>query len=732
MKKILATVLLLSCTCILWAQSDTLIRAAVQDEAIVTALRFPENIKNLPYSVKKITNKGWNMNSPNMGDVLQNSGGVFLQKSQGGGGSPVLRGFEASRVLLMVDGIRMNNAIFRAGHLQNVITVDPNILQFADILYGPSSTVFGSDALGGVVNMFTKNPQPVADKKKALSGNIAGRYSSALSEYQLHADVNFGGKNWASFTSVTTSDFGDIVQGGQRSSKYPEFGKRTFYVTTAAGGDFKTPNANPNKQIGSGYKQLDLLQKILFVPKAGREHLLNVQFSNSTDIPRYDRLTEVTGAAATPRFAEWYYGPQKRLLLAHQFSASYTNRYISKLQSTLSYQDVEESRHDRRFNNKNRNNRFERVKIVGYTLDAMHKKDKQEAHMGIDVQLNDVRSVAYAENIVTGVRSAINTRYPDGENKMNYWAAYYQQLYRIRPNLVFNAGLRLTKVTLQSTFIDKAVFPFPFSDAEQDNTNVSGNLGLTYNMTGNWKLGVLASSGFHAPNIDDLGKVFDSRAGALVVPNPDIKPENTYNGEINISKLSQNFSFNAAAFYTLFRNALIVAPFTYGTQTTVLYQGVNSQVLANQNRNKAFLYGGSAGFRATAAGNTDFEGSIAYTYGRVQTDTGRIPLDHVPPVYGRFGIKHRQAKWNAELFTLFNGAKKIKDYSNSGEDNQQYATVDGMPSWYTLNLRLQYNMAPQVAVLAGVENMTDKNYRTFASGISAPGRNFVISFRAGF
>ncbi|MBL7726894.1 MAG: TonB-dependent receptor [Dinghuibacter sp.] len=711
-------------------EPDSVTKKTVMEEATVTALKFPENLNKLPFSARKITNKGWNMNAPSMADVLQNSGAVFVQKSQAGGGSPVLRGFEASRVLLMVDGVRQNNAIYRTGHLQNVISIDPNILAYTDILYGPSSTIYGSDALGGVVNMFSKKPEFATGKQTLVKGAIASRYSSAMNELQTHADVNVGGKKWSFLTSITSSQFGDVVQGGKRSAKYPDFGKKPFYINTVSGTDFVVPNPNPDKQIASGYRQLDLLQKIAFTPKEGQTHLLNIQYSNSSDIPRYDRLTEIAGS--NPRFANWHYGPQKRLMMVYQFNAELKRGFFNQVQSILSYQDVEESRHDRRFNNKNMNRRWERIKVVGYTLDAMHKKDKNESHSGIDIQLNNLRSVAFAENIITGARTAINTRYPGGKNQMNYFAVYYQHLYKIKNNLTLNAGARYTQTMLQSVFTDKTVMNFPFERAEQNNTALAGNIGITYVTPANWRLSALVSTGVRAPNIDDLAKVFDSRAGSVVVPNPNLRPEYTYNGEINAGKISEKINTGASIFYTLFRNAIVTDAFTFNGSPTIMYQGVNSQVLASQNKAKAFVCGANAYIRYTVAGNTDLEGAVTYTYGRFRNDTAKVPLDHVPPVYGRAGIKHRQAKWNAEVFTLFNGWKKIKEYNPNGEDNQQYATPDGMPSWFTLNLRTQLYITKQISALAGIENLLDRNYRVFASGISAPGRNFVVSLRASF
>ena len=127
---------------------------------VISASRWNQNAADVPGKVRQLDSEWLDLRNPSTtADWLGSSGEVFVQKSQLGGGSPVIRGFEASRVLLMVDGVRMNSAIFRAGHLQNIITVDNMILDRVEILYGPSSTMYGSDALGGVVNLFTKQPQ---------------------------------------------------------------------------------------------------------------------------------------------------------------------------------------------------------------------------------------------------------------------------------------------------------------------------------------------------------------------------------------------------------------------------------------------------------------------------------------------------------------------------------------------------------------------------------------------
>src|SRR5688572_9530898 len=170
------------------AQTDT--TAKNMDEVIIYSGKFAERKKNIAQKVEIISARQIaQLNAQNTGDLLINTGNVFVQKSQQGGSSPVIRGFEASRVLLVVDGIRMNNAIYRAGHLQNVITVDQNSLDRVEVLYGPASTLYGSDALGGVVLLRTKAPQFSTTGKTRLTGSAFTRYSSANEEKTVHADL---------------------------------------------------------------------------------------------------------------------------------------------------------------------------------------------------------------------------------------------------------------------------------------------------------------------------------------------------------------------------------------------------------------------------------------------------------------------------------------------------------------------------------------------------------------
>lgn len=710
------------------AQEDT--TKKLLPEVIVFANKFPAFSKNIIQKVDFISDKNAINQQANTADILIQSGQVFVQKSQSGGGSPVIRGFEASRILLMVDGVRLNNAIFRGGHLQNIITVDNMILDRVEVIYGPSSTLYGSDALGGVVNLFTKKPLLNNGNFWKTNSNFIQRYASGQNENRTHFDVSIANNKWAYLTSFSHGSFGDMRQGANRSAAYPDFGKRTFYVDYSSGVDVVKPNEDVNVQKLSGYQQTDLLQKILFKPNEHSEHLLNIQLSNSSNINRYDRLTETS--KGIPVYAEWYYGPQIRNLISYQYNATKMSGYFSDLLITSSFQDIEESRISRKYINTSKDFRFERVNVFGLNADLLHKQLNGDIHIGAESYTNFVRSTAERLNIQTSALSRITTRYSDGPTKMSYNALYFQQTKLLNDQWVLNDGVRLNLVQLDARFADTTLMHFPFTKATQNNAALTGNLGIAYNGNNGYRASAGLSSGFRSPNVDDLTKVFDTKTGYVVVPNKDLKPEYTYNLELNLSHTGNRVSWGASVFYTWFNNAIVVSKYNWNGQDNIMYQNVLSAVYAPQNQASAKLYGFNVNGKVKLVYNTLLQGTYTYTKGTYNNGITSMPLDHIPPSYGRIGLRKGDDLFNVEGYVLFNGWKRMSDYNLNGEDNELYATPDGMPSWMTLNFSSYYSPTKKISLGLQVENIADKNYRYFASGISAVGRNYILSCRWSF
>jgi hemoglobin/transferrin/lactoferrin receptor protein len=702
------------------------------NEVIISGNKFSEKKKNIVQKVDVISQKQMTqMNAQSLADVLINTGQVFVQKSQQGGGSPVIRGFEASRIQLSIDGIRHNNAIFRTGHLQNIISFDNTSLERVEVLSGPASTVHGADALGGVIMIKTIDPKFAKNNKVAVTGAQAlVRYSTVNHEKTVNVGMHIGNNKVASFTNITYSTFGDLVQGKNGVDSIMNLWKKKFIIAQIDGHDSMIANPNPYKQLSTGYSQVDILEKVSILQGQKIKHGLNFQLSTTSNIPRYDRLSETSNGIA--KNAEWYYGPQFRTLAAYTFDAVKMNGFFSDLTANLSHQHWTESRNNRGYQKTTIARRIENINVIGYNVALRHKDDRHELTIGTDGQFNLLKSDAHKTDIFTGAETKIDTRYPDGKNNMNLFGSFFQHTLKLAEGkVVINDGLRFNYTTLHSTLVDTAIqFNIPVTDLKQANKALTGNLGVAFMPSDELRLTANLSSGFRSPNFDDMTKVFESTNSMLIVPNKDLKPEYSQNAEIGIGYNNGSFELNTYGFYTLFNNAMVIDKYTYNGQDSILYNGNMIQVYASQNKARAFLYGGGVDATYRPMLHFSIYGSINYTYGRFnQGDSLLIPLDHIPPVTGRFGIRYATSKWYTELYSLYNGKKKLVDYNLAGEDNLPYATPNGSPSWYTVNFRAGVTIAKRVQVQAGIENILDRNYRYFASGMSAPGRNFVLAVR---
>jgi len=675
-------------------------------------------------------------NSQTAADLLQQSGKVFVQQSQLGGGSPVIRGMESNRVLIVVDGIRMNNAVYRAGHLQNVITIDPNSLSRVEVVHGPGSVIYGSDAMGGVMHFYTRNPVLSETKKLFTAGNAMMRYSSAANEFSQSYILNIGGKKLAALVGGSTKRIGDLREGSNRDSKYGDWGKCLYYAEQKNGVDVMTLNSNPLIQKNSGYSQYDLFSKILYKPTDRYNLTLNMQFSNSSNIPRYDRLTEMS--AGKLKYAEWFYGPQTRGLISVKNEWTAATKMYDNAQIIAAYQYISEDRISRSFGKTKTKSQEETIQVVSLNADFLKNlPHKNELRYGFDANLNLVDSKAYNTSITNGqVTYDAASRYPDGGDQMNTLSAYASNNWEVSEKLIFSQGLRLSRISLDAEYSPKMmnIIKFPIdSKIAQDNTAFNGSLGLVFLPKNNWRLALNLSSGFRAPNIDDISKINDSNSTdkLLIVPNADLKPEYAYNSEFTIGKtISDVFQLELTGFYTLLKNAFVARPFKYNEKDSIVFDGKLSAVQALQNTSQAYILGFEGNMTAKLTSWLSINTSLTYTYGKVKTEN--VSLDHIPPVFGLTSVKVEVSKFSGEFFARYNGWKHITDYSPSGEDNQTYATVDGMPSWYTLNLRAGYQFSRYLSLQSGVENILDRHYRNFASGISAPGRNVFVTLRASF
>lgn len=699
-------------------------------EVIISADQWEEAAEDVPERVARIERKEIQFQEPQTSaDVLESSGEVYIQKSQLGGGSPMIRGFATNRVLLVVDGVRMNNAIFRGGNLQNVISLDPNAIESSEVVFGPGSMVYGSDAIGGVMAFQTLEPELSHGDSLVVSGNAMTRYSSANNEYTGHLDVELGGEKWGSVTSFTYSRFGDQKMGSTGPSEY----LRNERVVRENGRDRVVENAEPRVQKPTGYDQVNAMQKLHYEPTDSLSITYGLHYSESSDIPRYDRLTE---RKENGRFrnAEWYYGPQTWSMNSLKVEYRNSNPLFDQAKLTGHYQTWEESRHDREFGSELRRHRVENVGWGGLNLDFKKGLGKNSRLLyGVDLIRNKVNSEARTENIETGNEEAIGTRYPDGSTWSSY-GAFAQLEHDFSESLTLNVGARYDRVALDAR-LDTSFYPFPFQDIEINTGAPTGELGLIYRPSEQWTLRLNGSSGFRAPNIDDAAKVFDSEPGSVVVPNSDLGPERAYNVDLGIARrFGSAVKVDVTGFYTLLRNAMVRREFQYEGRDSIIYDGTLSNIQATRNLGRARVYGVQASLEAALGNGLKFEGHYNQTFG--ETSDGE-PIRHVAPPFGKAQLSWTRKGFRAQFYADWNLGIPYKDLAPSEKGKPHLYASDAQgrphsPGWYTLNFKTSYNPLDFLRVSAGVENILDKRYRPYSSGIAAPGRNFIVSLRGTF
>ncbi|WP_367390678.1 TonB-dependent receptor [Lewinella sp. LCG006] len=704
------------------------------DEIVVSATRWQQSSGQVPMKIISISPQEVALQNPQTAaDLLSISGKVYIQKSQQGGGSPMIRGFATNRLLYTVDGVRMNTAIFRGGNLQNVINLDPFAISNTEVLFGPGSVIYGSDAIGGVMSFQTLTPQLYVDDKPLITGKAFTRYASANQEKTGHFDVNVGWEKWALVTSFSAWDFDHLRQG----SKGPDDYLKDYFVQRQDSTDVVITQEDPLLQIPSAYSQMNFMQKVRFQPNEAWDFQYGFHYSATSPYGRYDRHNRVRNGTA--RYAEWNYGPQKWMMNHLNIAHEGNNGVYDEMTLRLAQQSFEESRIDRSLNKEDRNTQIENVEAYSLNLDFTKGfGGKHTLFYGLEYVLNDITSEGLITNISTGEVAKGASRYPAAT--WSSAAVYVSDEFKVQKDLTLQAGLRFNQYRLDADFANNLEFyPFPFNEAKLNEGSLTGSIGAVYRPADTWVISANFGTAFRSPNVDDLGKIFDSEPGAVTLPNPNLEAEYASNFDVGIAKVFNDVvKIDLTGYYTVLQNALVQRNFQLNGQDSILYDGVLSQVQAIQNAAVANVYGIQAGLEWKLPAGFSFSSSINYQIGEEELDDGtKSPSRHAAPLFGVSRLMYKAKKLNLQCYANYQGERKFEDLAveEQGKDEIYAKDANGnnySPAWYTLNLKALYDLSTIFTISAGMENLTDQRYRPYSAGISAPGRNFILAVSANF
>jgi hemoglobin/transferrin/lactoferrin receptor protein len=506
------------------------------------------------------------------------------------------------------------------------------------------------------------------------------------------------------------------------------------YVKRINGRDSIVDNEHPNDQLPSGYDQFNLMQKLRYRPGSNFNLSYGFHWSSTSNIPRYDRLTQRRNGRL--KNAQWYYGPQKWMMHALNGKLVRPGSLFDNMQFTFAYQNYEESRHDRGYREQWLRHRTENVQALSLNIDFDKEFDEDLLYYGVEYVYNHLNSNASRENIVTGEELLTQTRYPNGDNDYSTFAGYISYKNNLGDQFTTITGVRYSHFNIRSTLdTTAAYYNFPFTKMTLSTGALNGSVGLVYRPQEDWQVNLNGSSGFHAPNIDDMAKVFDSEPRSVIMPNDNLDPEYAYNVDLAVKKhLGRRSLIELTGFYTWLRNAMVRREAKFQGRDSIMYDGVLSQVHKVVNADKAHIHGFSLDFNILLPYNMQFSSNLTYTRG--EDDEG-VSLRHVAPTFGEVSLKYDEKPLVLEVYSRFNGEISYERLAPSEKSKTHMYALNEMgepysPAWWTLNFKGSYRINQYLTLNAGVENLFDVRYRPYSSGITAPGRDFMIALRARF
>ncbi len=668
----IATIALLLFINALHAQKDTVNHKQLT-EVVITATRYPQPHLSLPYSSYIQHKTQMEQQRPRtMPEALTGIPGVFVQKTNHGGGSPFVRGLTGNQTLTLIDGIRLNNSTFRYGPNQYLNTIDAFTIHKIEVVKGSGAVQYGSDALGGVIQVFTKDP--AFENKPNIHGNLTAKYMSQQMEQTIRGEASYGTQNFAVLAGYSYKNFGHLWGGDTTGIQSP-----------------------------SGYGENAFDIKIKY--NLGRQWLLKVvhQSVMQKDVDVYHKVT-------LENYAINKMDPQNRHLNYLTLEKSFTRQYVKKLLLILSDQHTKEIRINQKNGSSTVARENDEVQTTGITTDLLTRMSVNwTANTGTEFYYDKVSSQKKQINTISGTEKSLRGLYPDGSSYANlsFYSLHHINMHRF----VFEGGIRYNTfvISINDTSLGKVVTrPSAFV----------ANAGLVYKINAQNSLYVNYSNGFRAPNIDDMGTlgIVDFR---YELPAYNLKPERSNNFEGGYKWQCTKLNGNIAVFYNALKNII--------TRQKVEGQIRNGYpVYQKFNIEQAYIYGAEAEVGLCITPYLNVIAVTSYAYG--QNVTRKEPMRRIPPMNTRVLINYQKEKWYARAEWL--NANKQNRLAQGDKDDNRIPT-GGTPGWNVLNIYGGYYMK-RILINTGVQNIFNVDYRYHGSGINGPGRSIWMAVRLDF
>lgn len=675
--------------------------AAEKKGLIISATRLARPDAEVPRATNLIEPEDlWRDNPRSLPAALQRQAGIMVQSTEYGGGSPSVRGLIGQQVLLMVDGVRINNSIYRFGPNQYLSTVDPFIVDRIEVVRGPGSVLYGSDALGGTISIWTRHREEFGTPWD-IHARAIGRGASADKSFQTHGETqgNLGILGWVVGAS---GKWRDDLDGGDHTGRQPETGYDEF----------------------DGDVHLDLhLDDRWTLRGAAIAAWLR-------DVPRSDQLFIGWRNTGTDRFVEFHRRWQKHELYYAKLEGRGLGDAISTVDVTLSADHQREQRDIRRRGSSVLQQDEDSVLSGG--LSAMVSSriiPLNTVTAGFEAYHDWVNSDTRSRDQATGVVTNNPPRGAFADDTVYRTLGFYiQDEFKPSDWLSFVGGLRFTHIYVRMEELDPVPgdgvdlgdFDRTFTDLSWD---LHGNVRLPIPEINLWAVAGI-SRGFRAPNIDDYS-AFQETGSSFDVPNTDLERESMIQIEAGLKGGNKRWKGSLFAFKSHFDNLISRDDVTFGGSTTSP-SGKPFKARSNSDHSAA-IYGVELDLEVEVFPHVRPFVVFTYIVGR---DRGRDEvIRRMPPTMATYGIRYEEDTWFVEGYL-----ESARAQRRLSADDQSDIRIPkgGTPGWTTANLRGGYEFSKHIRATLSVQNLFDFDYRYHGSGVNEPGLNATASIEIGF
>ena len=656
------------------------------EEVLVTATRGSLNSSNIISSVTQLSSQDLSEQQATIiTDALQGEPGVFIQQTTPGQGTAIVRGLKGSEILHLVDGMRLNNALFRNAPNQYLALVDPWIVERAEVVRGPVSTLYGSDAMGGVVHLLSGRPDFSGD---IWSSKLRTRlnYDSSNLGKSLHTAASIGNNRFASGLSLSYTDQGDVRAADRR---------------------VQAPTAFSSKAASMFITYEDDSQRIWDV---------SLQYLTQPDTPRFDELVPGFGQTLASS-EEFSFSPNSRLFLHGVHRSSGYSPWIQDLEIHLGMQKMRDGRRTQDTGSQSVRIEDNRSNLMGLTLQATTEPmGSHTFDYGIDIYNDEVLSSRQELSIISNLTETVSARFPDGSS-LNTYDVYLHDSIDFSDRAQIAAGIRLSaaEVKLSATENSPAI--------KLSNKDVSGSVGVVYSFNDRFDGTANLARGFRAPNIFDLGTLGTRPGNRFNIANPNLSPETVLTAELGMRFQENDFTFDVVFWKSDYQDkitSVFTGDFTPGGREIVQSQNASSVKLIGTELSSSWLI------------NARHELSTHLNYTRGDTSISNAekePADRIPPLNGGFSWRYSSLKWWLQTELLF----ADKQHRLSARDvRDPRINPQGTAGWGDLNLSFGYEFNKNWHLVTRMGNVLDQSFRRHGSGLDAAGRGIKLTIEADY